>query len=103
MIACYDHKRSKDNLFWLKAVRSPEKRIQGRISLNSSEKDIFMAHIFKTIIQGSINRICIMLGSVSHENKGCFLVHILKLTSNSLDNSLVIFFCGKKGISENNT
>ena len=103
MVAGYDHERRQHDLFRMKAVGSPEKGVQGRIGFYSSKKNIFMSGIFKTVIQSSINRVCVVLCSMSHQYKCSVRIHVPEFICNYPDDRLVIFFCCEKRISENNT
>ena len=87
----------------MKAVGSPEKGVQGRIGFYSSKKNIFMSGIFKTVIQSSINRVCVVFCSMSHQYKCSVRIHVPEFICNYPDDRLVIFFCCEKRISENNT
>ena len=103
MVAGYDHERRQHDLFRMKAVGSPEKGVQGRIGFYGSKKDIFMSGIFKAVIQSGINRVCVVLCSVSHQYKCSVRIHIPEFICNYPDDRLVIFFCCEKRVSENNT
>ena len=62
-----------------------------------------MSGIFKTVIQSSINRVCVVFCSMSHQYKCSVRIHVPEFICNYPDDRLVIFFCCEKRISENNT
>lgn len=87
MVAGYDHERRQHDLFRMKAVGSPEKGVQGRIGFYSSKKNIFMSGIFKTVIQSSINRVCVVFCSMSHQYKCSVRIHVPEFICNYPDES----------------
>ena len=100
VISGYDHKGSQNHLGRIIFFYHPHQAFHGRISLYRAKENIFVAFVLKGVIQGSVNRVGIMGGTVAHKYQHLILGKVRKFIGNCLDHCKIVFCAGEERIPE---